>query len=149
MTEQEMRERMKEIDKERSALAFEKKRLEVYFYNKKMQDKAKEHEEYVGKCYAKIGPSKNNRNGYVKAFKILKASNENSAFCLTLIDGYRSTCFHEYGIQIMTLGLWTANTPRMMPDPNDLMMIDFYKEISQEEFEALYREHFNYLENER
>lgn len=151
MTEEEMRKRMKEIDEERSRLSSEKKKYEDYFYNKKQQDRMKDHKEYVGKCYVSIDGLQNNSEKQIKAFKILEVlepHHENYALCVALIDGYRYTCWNEYGVQRMTLGLWNANTNRMISNPNDPKTIDFYKEISQEEFERLYREYSNNLEDE-
>ena len=61
-----------------------------------------------------------------------------------MIDGFRSSCWAEYGIQIMTLGLWYPNQLRLKNNPEDPKMIDFYKEISEQEFCELYR---RYREN--
>lgn len=146
MTETEMRKRMKEIDEERHSLSLEKKKYEEYFYNKKIQDRLKAHEEYVGKCYMAVNGLADNKEGHVVSFKILKVldkPNENYALCVALIDGNRYTCWNEYGIQIMTLGLWTPGRSRMSYSLNDPNVIDFYQEISQEEFQRLYIKHSN------
>lgn len=150
MTEEQMRQRMKEIDAEREKLRNEKKQYEDYFYNNKQEEKFKNHKEHIGKCYVAIDELKGNENKHIKAFKVvnvLEPHHENYALCATLIDGFRSTCWNEYGVQLMTLGLWTANTNRMISSPNDPKTIDFYKEITQEEFESLYREYSGNLED--
>lgn len=140
MTEAEMRKRMKEINDERHNLYLEKEKYEEYFRNKEAQDRMNAHQEHVGKCYMAIDGLTGNTNAYVVAFKILKvldSPNENYALCVALIDGRRYTCWNEYGVQVMTLKLWTPNT-RRTDDP-----IDFYQEISQGEFQGLYINHSN------
>lgn len=150
MNEQEIRKRMKEIDQERYKLSLEKKEYENYLYDKLTQDRMKDHKEFIGKCFTIKDTSKNNKNKPVKAFKIieiLEVPNENYALCVALIDGFRSTCWMDYGVQIMTLGLWNSDANRMIGNPSDPRVIDFYDEISQEEFEGLYREYTGKLED--
>ena len=99
MTEQEMRNRMKEIDNERN----------------KLKEERKEYEKY--------------------------------AECITLIDGYESNCWTVKAIKNQVIGLWTHNKLRLMNSETDPKVIDFYREISQEEFETLYREYNNDLKD--
>ena len=142
MTEIEMRKRMKVIDEEIHNLYREKEKYEEYFRNKEVQDRMNAHKEHVGKCYMAIDGLTDNSDAHVVAFKILKvldSPNENYALCVALIDGRRYTCWNEYGIQVMTLELWIPNK-RRMDDPD---VIDFYQEISQEEFTRLYIKHSN------
>lgn len=152
MTEEQMRKRMKEIDEERNKLSLEKKEYENYFYNKKQQTKFEDHKEHIGKCYMAIDGyiGSTNTNKHIRAFKIidvLEPHHENYALCVTLIDGYRSSCWNEYGVQIMTLNVWGHNKFQMISKESDPKMIDYYKEISQEEFERLYSEYSNNLED--
>lgn len=147
MTEAEMRQRIKEIDEERDKLSNEKRQYEKVLMDSKLKKVMDEHKNYIGKCFISKG-SKANRNDFVKVFKvldILDTPNEQYALCLVLLDGYRYTCFKEYGIQIMTLHLWGFNEPRMMNKAEDSRFIDFYKEISEEKFEELYLEYSNEL----
>lgn len=151
MTEEQMRQRMKEIDVEREKLKNEKKQYEDYFYNNNQEEKFKNHKEHIGKCYVVIDGIKGNINKHIKAFKvinILEPHHENYALCVTLINGYRYTCWNEYGVQLMTLGLWNPNINRMVSNPNDPKMIDFYKEITQEEFEQISVEYLKKITDE-
>ena len=91
-----------------------------------------------------------NTNKHIKAFKIidvLEPHNENYAVCITLIDGLNSTCWNEYGLKIMTLNVWGYNKFQMINKESDPKVIDFYKEITQEEFEKLYHEYQSNLED--
>ena len=143
MTEQEMRNRMKEIDNERNKLRKEKEEYEKYFSDKKLKEQLNDHKQYIGKCFiSKNEPS--NEQKQIKAFKvleILESPNERYAQCITLIDGYESNCWNVKAIKNQVVGLWTHNRLRLMNNESDPKVIDFYKEISQEEFEKLYREY--------
>lgn len=143
MTEQEMRNRMKEIDNERNKLRKEKEEYEKYFSDKKLKEQLNDHKQYIGKCFiSKNEPG--NEQKQIKAFKvleILESPNERYAQCITLIDGYESNCWNVKAIKNQVVGLWTHNRLRLMNNESDPKVIDFYKEISQEEFEKLYREY--------
>lgn len=147
LTEAQMRARMREIEFEKKQLSNEQKKYENYFLEKEQEEKMKSHEEFVGKCYKTTGVG---LNKHIKAFKILevlKPHHENYAVCVTLIDGCRVNCWHEYGVQIMTLGLWNADVNRMTISKYDPRMIDRYEEITQAEFEELYREYTGKVED--
>ena len=149
MTEQEMRNRMKEIDEERNNLRKEREEYEKYFSNKKLNEQLNEHKQYIGKCFiSKNEPS--NEHKQIKAFKvlgILENPNERYAECIVLVDGYESNCWNVKAIKNQVIGLWTYNKLRLMNSESDPKVIDFYREISQEEFETLYREYNNDLED--
>lgn len=151
MTEEQMRKRMKEIDAERNKLRIEKEEYKNYFSNKKKQEELESHQNFVGKCYCiRDSLQEINEYKYIKSFKILQILDEpngNYAICIALIDGYRSTCFHAYGIQLMTLPLWTPNTRKLMRHESDPKVIDFYDEIEQEHFETLCRTCAKIIEN--
>ena len=51
MTEQEMRNRMKEIDNERNKLKEEREEYEKYFSNKRLKEQLNDHKQYIGKCF--------------------------------------------------------------------------------------------------
>jgi len=138
MTEEQMRQRMKEIDEERDKLHSERQEYEKYFSDKKRKEELDDHKNYIGKCFITCNKIENEQ--HIKAFKIidiLDRPNEKYASCVVLIDGYRDFCWKEYGIQIMTIGLWTANKWSMISQESDPKVIDFYKEITQEEFEQM------------
>lgn len=149
MKEQEMRNRMKEIDNERNKLKEEREEYEKYFLNKRLKEQLNDHKQYIGKCFiSKNEPS--NEQKQIKAFKvlgILENPNEGYAECIALIDGYESNCWNVKAIKNQVIGLWTHNKLRLMNSESDPKVIDFYKEISQEEFETLYREYKNDLED--
>ena len=149
MTEQEMRNRMKEIDNERNKLKEEREEYEKYFSNKRLKEQLNDRKQYIGKCFiSKNEPS--NKNNQIKAFKVLRIlenPNERYAECIALVDGYESNCWNVKAIKNQVIGLWTHNKLRLMNSESDPKVIDFYKEISQEEFEILYREYKNDLED--
>ena len=150
MTEEQMRKRMKEIDEERDKLRFERQEYEKYFSDKKRKEELDNHKNYIGKCFMTCEKVENEQK-YIKAFKVidvLDSPNERYASCVVLIDGHRSTCWKDYGVQIMTIGLWTANKLRMMSRESDPKVIDFYKEITQEEFEQISVEYLNKVTDE-
>ena len=149
MTEQEMRNRIKEIDKERDNLRKEKEEYEKYFSDKKLKEQLNNHKQYIGKCFISKNESSNEQK-QIKAFKVLRVlenPNERYAECIALVDGYESNCWNVKAIKNQVIGLWTHNTLRLMNKETDPKVIDFYKEISQEEFEILYREYQNDLED--
>lgn len=140
MTENEMRKRMKEIDKERDNLKSERQKYEKYFSDKKRKELLECHSKFEGKCFSTKNLS-GNEYSHIKAFKILKVlsePNEHYAECIAIIDGLRSSCWNEFGIQGMTLPLWIPNALRLMSRESDPKVIDMYEEISQEDFVALY-----------
>lgn len=151
MTEQEMRERMKEIDDERNRLRAERQEYEDYFERKRQEARKTEHQQHIGKCYVKHGPSilKNNANleGIV-AFKILKVlpePQEHRAECLVIADGYRYSSGDVRGITIENLSLWAPAFNHMMAKPTDPKVIDNYKECTIEEFADLYKKYMEQL----
>lgn len=149
MTDEQRRAHMKEIEEQLDKLRKERKEHEDYFFEKSKQDKRKEHRECIGKCYVSK-ELRENENSHVKAFKVLEVlefPNENYARCLVLIDGIEKNCWNVQAIKIEVLGLWTPNISRLMYNESDPKVIDFYKEISQEEFESLYRDYNNRLDD--
>ena len=71
MTEQEMRNRMKEIDNERNKLKEEREEYEKYFSNKRLKEQLNDRKQYIGKCFiSKNEPS--NEEKQIKAFKVLR-----------------------------------------------------------------------------
>lgn len=149
MTEQEMHNRIKEIDKERDNLRKEKEEYEKYFSDKKLKEQLNNHKQYIGKCFISKNESSNEQK-QIKAFKVLRIlenPNEKYAECIALVDGYESNCWNVKAIKNQVIGLWTNNKFRLMNNESDLKVIDFYREISQEEFEILYEEYQNNLED--
>ena len=149
MTEQEMRNRIKEIDKERDNLRKEKEEYEKYFSDKRLKEQLNNHKQYIGKCFISKNELSNERK-QIKAFKVLRIlenPNERYAECIVLVDGYESNCWNVKAIKNQVIGLWTRNKFRLRNSESEPKVIDFYKEISQEEFETLYREYQNNLED--
>ena len=149
MTEQEMRNRMKEIDNERNKLKEEREIYEKYFSDKKSKERLEDRKQYIGKCFISKN-EQNNKQKQIKAFKILEIigyPNERYTQGIALIDGYESNCWNVKAVKIQVIGLWTYNENKLMNNESDPKVIDFYEEISQEEFEKLYREYQNDLDN--
>lgn len=143
MIEQEMKSRMREIDRERDKLRKEKEEYESYFHNKKKEEALNNHRAFVGKCFV-TKDLRDNKKKHIKAFKIigLDSQSERYAECVALLD---KTIEKDCGIQIMKLGLWTPNQFKLMNKPDDPKIIDYYREISQEEFNVLYRSYLQKL----
>lgn len=145
MTEEQMRERIKEIDKERNKLRDEKEKYEKYFSEKKKQDELELHKSYIGKYFVSLG-LEDNEYDYIKAFKVLSIGDYRSdAVCEALINGERDCIEKAYGIEILTLRLWSNNRLEWRYNPSAAKVIDFYREISEEEFEELFNEYFEKL----
>lgn len=146
MTEQEMRDRIKEIDEEREKLREEKNEYEKYLRDKEQKREYEERKKFVGKCFMlKEDSIKNN----VKAFKITKIvseHNRNFAECLALTNGMELNCWDEKAIKTMVIGLWCHNTPKFRSFPSDPLKIDSYEEISKDEFKTLYKEYLSVFE---
>ena len=142
MTEEQMHERMKEIDAERDRLWREKNEYEKYFYEIKRKAEAESHKAYVGKCFVSK-KLKENKNSHIKAFKIidvLDIPQETRAICVMLInDEYVNGC-EMHSVQIGLLDVWGYNKLSLLSQESDPKMIDFYKEITQEKFEKMYTE---------
>lgn len=148
MTEKEMRSRMKEIDKIRNELKNEKEEYENYFHQKRLEQELEDRSKFIGKCFvSNYKCVQNNNNKWLRAFKIidiLKEPNSKYANCIALINGYRNTCWVEYGIQEMTLPLWVPNSNRLM-SKCELNLIEFYEEINAEEFKEMAEKYKNKL----
>ena len=137
MTKNEMKERIREIDKERNRLAEEKQSYEKLL------------RQHIGECYIPTFRI-NEKDRYIKAFKILEVSNEPNesyARCLVVVDGIRSNCWKESGVVLMTLGLWTYNDLRLMNRESDPKIIDCCRMISEDEFNALFKQYMTNIED--
>ena len=144
-----MRDRMKEIDKVRDSLKEERQKYEKYFSDKKRKKLLESYIKFEDKCFSTKNLSEN-KYSHIKAFKILKVlsePNEHYAECIAIIDGFRSSCWNEFGIQGMTLPLWIPNTARLMSRESDPKVIDMYEEIPQEDFVALYNTYKKEIED--
>lgn len=141
MTDEQMRERIKEIDSIRVYLKAEKEEYLMAIYEKEEQAERILHEQCIGKCFiTKNLPD--NRNSHIKAFKVIEipVRPNDYARCLILESGSRTDIWNTWGISNTVLGLWTSNDKRKIPNKTDKKVIDFYQEISEEEFADLYRQ---------
>ena len=140
MTNEEKRDRINQLDEE-----IDKLRKERDGYRKELSDERilhiqEERTAYVNKCFVLSGIYKNKP---IKAFKILENypyPRENYARCVVLYDN-TDPLHNEAFISVKDLGLWCNEPKRLMPLKNDPKMIDFYDEISQEEFSKMYRKY--------
>lgn len=149
MTENEMKERMREIDKERRELKVERQKYEEYFSDKKKKEELNNRIKFEGKCFSTKNLS-SNEHKQIQAFEILKVlsePNEKYAECVAVIDGRRISSKSKLGIQIMILPLWEPNASRLMNKESDPKMIDMYKEITQEEFNSIYEKYRQEIES--
>ena len=114
MTEQEMRNRIKEIDRERNNLRKEREEYEKYFSDKMLKEQLNNRKQYIGKCFISKNESSNEQK-QIKAFKVLRIlenPNERYAECIALVDGYESNCWNVKAIKNQVIGLWTYNKLR-------------------------------------
>lgn len=143
MTEKEMKERMKEIDKQRDALTAEKREYEAILAKSDRDNIWKEHKEFEGKCFISLN-DRRNETPEIKAFKILRVldvPNERLAECVTLNNGYEDNCFKTKAIKLMILPLWYKNTDKMVSRPSDPEMIDMYELVTEQTFVDLYNQY--------
>lgn len=139
LTEEEMKNRMKEIDEIRASLRDERSVYEDYFDKKRRGKERVSRMDFIGKCFTSLD-IKENKYSYVKAFKILDVlypPNERYAECLAIIDGVRTSAWEEKGVLRMVIPLWTHNVTRLMPKEGDLKIIDYYSEIEEDIFDDM------------
>lgn len=132
MSEEEMRERIKEIKKEEDVLMAERAKYEQYFADKKRENELSELKSFIGKYFITRNLD-TNKNKHIKAFKIFNIGDMRYAECVVLIDSFNNG-IREFGIKTMNLPLWHQSlfrTNRREPEPK---MIDMYTEILEEEF---------------
>lgn len=149
MTENEMKKRMKEIDKERKELKAERQEYEKYFSDKKKKEELNNRIKFEGKCFS-IKNLSSSEHKHIQAFEILKVLSEPDemyAECVVVVDGRRSRCRNKLGVQIMNLPLWEPDTSRLMSKASDPKMIDMYKEITQEDFNSIYEKYRQEIES--
>ena len=151
MNEQEMRDRIKEIDKIRNDLAKEKRKYEDKLHGVNQQFIFESNKKFEGKCFITQGLVQN-KTKYIKAFKILKVldpHHHNYAECIVIVDGIEKNCWNVQAIKLETLPIWCPNTNKFINNPvTDPNMIDMYKEIDEKEFMDLYKKYMkklNYL----
>lgn len=145
MNEQEMKARIKEIDKMRDELAREKRKYEDKLYNKEKENIFEAHKEFEGKCFKTLGLTQN-QTRHIKAFKILKVlepHHHDYAECLVIVDGIERNCWNVQAIKIETLPVWCSNTNSMLSKPSDPKMIDMYELIEEDEFMDIYKNYMN------
>lgn len=140
MTDEEIKKRISEIDKERERLKQEKEEYLRHFAVVELENKYKEHKKYIGNCY--IATKYREKYPYIIAFKIIDVPNSKSqdeAVCITLSDNNVSK---RLSISNETLRLWTQDKSTLVPIQNCLYVIDKYKQIPVEEFDEMLNNHF-------
>ena len=151
MTDEERKERIKELDKDIERMRKERNEYQEQLLSKKRNNKMEERKKLIGKCFVQKTGIDNvgNNNKEIKAFKILELldePNENYAKCLVLYRGFSDNCWSELSIKVKVLGLWIKSVARLMYRESDLDVIDFYNEISNEKFEVLFDDYLRDLE---
>lgn len=151
MTDEERKERIKELDKDIERMRKERNEYQEQLLSKKRNNKMEERKKLIGKCFVQKTGIDNvgNNNKEIKAFKILELldePNENYAKCLVLYKGLSDNCWSELSIKVKVLGLWIKSVARLMYRESDPDVIDFYNEISNEKFEVLFDDYLRDLE---
>lgn len=145
MTDEEKRERIKSLNFRIDALREErdeyKKQLEEEKKNKDLEDRKK----YVGKYFARTGCRiRDSKSDGIKALKVLEVIDEYNAICLILCDlDLIDNCndpINKREIKIANIGLWTHNVMRLMHTSTDPLVIDYFTEITKDEFQTMYDE---------
>lgn len=139
MTKHECNEKISELNKKIKALYSEKKVYENYIYEENIKWEIAEHKALEGKCFITRG-LKNNKNFHVKAFKVitvLEKPNTRYAECLAVIDETTNIARKSIGISKTVLPIWSYNQLSIKSGIEGNRMIDFYSEISYEEFDSI------------
>lgn len=147
-TRDELIHKIKTIDKEIDDLCSKKASYRKQLSSDKENKEIAKCEKYVGK-YFKTKGLEDNITDYVYAFKILDLErdfNFRYARCLCIIDGHRSSSINEYGISVMTHPMFYAGKRKLIYDDSAPKMIDYYQEISEEEFKEIYKQYIDKFE---
>lgn len=138
ITDEQMRERMKEIDKQRNKLLQERREYESLLKEKSENKKYIEHKKCEGKCYK---ATELINHPTIKFLKILNVLDDeiDSAKCLCIFDGSKS--WDACGLYIMKLSLWSYNDNNFIHKGHEPLMIDVCDEISQREFVQVFNKY--------
>ena len=140
MTDEEIKKRINEIDKEREQLKQEKEKYLKQIETVKLENKYKEHKKCIGNCY--IATKYREKYPHIIAFKIIDVPSSNyqdEAVCVTISD---NSFPKRLSISNETLRLWTQDKSTLVPIQNCLYVIDKYKQIPTEEFDDMLNEYF-------
>ena len=147
MTNEEKRKRIELLEKGMNKLRKERDKLQKQINNDRQKKELKKRMKLVGKCFSMNTMSDvylSNENSNIKAFKVLEVFDyptEGFAKCLILYDSENINWYQDKSIKIGAIGLWIPNELRLVSDPSQPMVIDFYDEISNEEFESLFNDY--------
>lgn len=147
MTDQEMKDRMKEIDIERESLRKERLTYEQYFHNREQSRRLEERKQYVGKCF-KVDTKWENRN--VIYFKVLHIDDRDLIYatCICIGDGYDLRTSKEIDVKIAEIPLWYYNKDSFLHSENEPRLIDLCSEISNADFIKVYEEYIDRFSKE-
>lgn len=140
MTDEEIKNRINEIDKEREQLKQEREKYLKQIETVKLENKYKEHKKCIGNCY--IATKYREKYPHIIAFKIIDVPSSNyqvEAVCVTISNNSFPKCL---SISNEVLALWSQDKVCLMPIKGALQVIDKYKQISSEEFDDMLNEHF-------
>lgn len=151
MTDEEKRDLIEQLNIKINELQEQRNRYRDELEEKSKNARLEKRKQFINRCFSINGMrKKENTHADIKAFKIielLEPPHENNALCVALRDG---TLYDkkEKSIGIEILPLWRWNQLRLMHKKEDLNMIDFYREISLEEFEEMYKVHEQNIRSE-
>lgn len=140
MTDEEIKKRINEIDKEREQLGQEKEKYLKQIEAVKLENKYKEHKKCIGNCY--IATKYREKYPDIIAFKIIDVPSSNyqdEAVCVTISN---NSFPKHLSISNEVLTLWSQDKICLMPIKGALQVIDKYKQISSGEFDDMLNEHF-------
>ena len=129
MTDKQILDRMKEIDKQRNELLHERREYESYLKVKKENEAYIEHKKCEGKCYEVSDIVNYPSIKYLQILNI-KEDDINRARCLCILKDWEDQC----GLKIMNLYLWSYNDNHFVYKGNEPLVIDACSEISGYKF---------------
>ena len=143
MTDEQMLDRIKEIDKQRDKLLHEKREYESYLEEKREEQAYTEHKICEGKCY-EVSEIVNHPT--IKYLQILNVKEDdiNEARCLCILKDSGKRC----GIHIMNLSLWSYNDNNFIHKGDEPLIIDACNEITGQEFMNIFDKYVDRFKDE-
>lgn len=133
----EVKNKIREIEKERSRLADERDELQKIIREDEDKKDLEIRKEMVGKCYCSLD---NNRYGSsykgLMAFRVDEIGSYSHLKCLCILKSNYENCDYFY-LDKMTINPFIPDCNMLMIPKNCLSVIDGFKEIDKEKFDSL------------
>lgn len=137
-TIEEAKKRIAEIKKQRNELKYEQDELEKIISDDSQAKRLANIQACEGKYYLLKGdPPFESRCEGVTGFKILEIDPTSSltyAHCIILLNGSYCSTYLTFGIIQDRLYLWAPASPMRIRLDNEPNLIDYYREVTREEF---------------